>query len=195
MRLASILLFAILLSCLSFQAHAIEPGEIAAPSISAPNMDMPTPIITSPNMNTPEPKTRPQVIPDSNPNQSTNQTQVTLAKPNDVSGKWSIKFDDRADRSLDLTLWLSGRTKIMGYGTLTKEGAGNSVTASGSFAEEELILTVKSAESEYASQKYDEYDLDLFVVNNTANNALSGTYILRTGGELMGDGNATALKR
>jgi len=202
MRLASLLLFAILLSCLSFQAGAIEPGEIAAPSISAPNMDMPKPIISSPSMDTPEPKQRPQVIPDGNPNQSLNQTgsistnptQVTKAKSNDVSGKWSIKFDDRPDRLLDLTLWLSGTTKIMGYGTQTKEGAGNSVTASGSFAEKELILTVKSAESEYASQKYDEYDLYLFVVNNTANSTLSGTYSLRSGGELMGDGNATALK-
>ncbi|MFZ2473357.1 MAG: hypothetical protein WAW52_15615 [Methanothrix sp.] len=121
---------------------------------------------------------------------STDQTQVT----DDVSGKWSIEFDDRPDRSLDLTLWSSGRTNIMGYGTLTKGGAGNSVTASGSFAGEELILTVKSAESEYASQKYDEYDLDLFVIDDTANGILSGTYILMSGGEFLGDGNATALK-
>jgi hypothetical protein len=192
MRLASLLLFAILLSCLSC---AIEPGEIAAPSIKAPNMNMPKPIITSPNMDTPEPKQRQQVIPDSNPNQSTDQTQLTKAKSNDLSGKWSIKFDDRPDRSLDLTLWSSGRTKIMGYGTLTKGGTGNSVTASGSFAEEELILAVQSAELEYASQKYDEYDLDLFLVNNTANNTLSGTYILTSGGEFVGDGNATAVKR
>jgi len=183
MRWASLLLFALLLSCLSYQTPAIEPGEIAAPSIGAPNMDMPKPIISSPNMDTPEPKPKSQVIPDSNPNQ------------NDLSGKWSIKFDDWPDRSLDLTLWSSGRTKIMGYGTLTKGGTGNSVTASGSFAEEELILTVKSAESEYASQKYDEYDLDLFMVNNTANNTLSGTYSLRSGGEFLGDGNATALKQ
>lgn len=199
MRLASLLLFAILISCLSFQADAIEAGEIATPSISAPNMDMPKPIISSPNMNTPEPKPKSQVNSDSNPNQTgsigSNQTQVTEAKSNDVSGKWSIKFDDRPDRSLDLTLWSSGKAKIMGYGTLTKGSAGNSVTVSGSFAEEELILTVKSAESEYASRKYDEYLLDLFMVNNTANNSMLGTYTLRSGGEFLGDGNATALKR
>ena len=139
----------------------------------------------------PEPKPKSQVIPNDNPNQSTDQTQVAEAKSNDVSGKWSIKFDDQPDRTLDLTLWSSGRTKIMGYGTLTKRGAANSVTASGSFAGEELILTVKSAESEYTSQKYDEYNLDLFMVNNT----LSGTYSQRSGGEFLGEGNATALKR
>jgi hypothetical protein len=192
MRLASLLLFAVLLSSLSC---AIEPGEIAAPSIKAPNMDMPKPIITGPNMNMPEPKPRTQVILDSNPNQSTDQTQLTKAMSYDVSGKWSIQFDDLPDRSLDLTLWLSGKTKIMGYGTLTKKGAGNSVTASGSFVEEELMLSAKSAESEYESQKYEECNLDLFVVNSTANNTMAGTYILTSGGEFLGDGNATALKR
>jgi hypothetical protein len=188
MRLTSLLLLALLLSGLSC---AMEPGEIAAPSIKAANMNMPKPIITSPSMDTPEPK--------QNPNQTvstiTNQKQVTKAIPNDLSGKWSIKFDDRPDRSLDLTLWSSGRTKIMGYGTMTKGGSGNSVTASGSFAEEELVLAVQSAELEYAKEKYDEYDLDLFVVNNTANNTLTGTYILTSGGEFVGDGNATAVKR
>jgi hypothetical protein len=195
MRLASILLFAIFLICLS---NAIEPGEIAVPSISGANMDMPKPIITSPNLNTPESKSRPQAIPDSNT--TLNQTKSTIAsqnepRPNDVSGKWSIKLDDRPDRLLDLTLWLSGRAKIMGYGTLTKAGAVNSVTASGSFAEGELILAVKSAESDYASQKYDEYDLDLFAVNNTANNTMSGTYILNSGGEFLGEGSAAAIRR
>jgi hypothetical protein len=194
-RLASILLFAIFLICLS---NAIQPGDIAEPSISAPNMDMPKPIITSPSMNMPVPKSSPQAIPDGNT--TLNQTKSTIAdqnepKPNDVSGKWSIKFDDRSDRSLDLTLWSSGRTKIMGYGTLTKGGAANSVTASGSFADGELILAVKSAESDYASQKYDEYDLDLSVVNDTANNTLSGTYILNSGSEFLGEGNAAAIRR
>lgn len=203
MRLASLLLFAILLTCLSFQAHAIEPGEIAAPSISAPNMDMPKPLITRPSMDTPEPKPKPQAILGSGPNQTLNQTgslsadqtQMTEGLANDVSGKWSIKFDDRPERSLDLTLWSSGKAKIMGYGTLTKGGAENSVTASGSFAEKELTLTVKSAEPEYASQKYDEYYLDLFMANNTSTISLSGTYTLMCGGEFLGEGNARALKR
>ncbi len=40
-----------------------------------------------------------------------------------VSGKWSIQFNDGTDRSLDLNLWPSGGTRIMGYGTLTEKGA------------------------------------------------------------------------
>ncbi|MDQ1262153.1 MAG: hypothetical protein QG575_1334 [Euryarchaeota archaeon] len=195
MRMASLLLFAMLLSCLSFQACAIEAGDIAAPSIKAANMKMPKPIITSPNMDMPEPKKELQVIPDSNANQIDNQTQVTKGESDDLSGKWSIKFGDRPDRSLDLTLWSSGRTKIMGYGTLTKGSTSSSVTVSGSLAGEELTLAVQSAESESSGQKSDKYDLSLIMANNTSNNTMSGTYILSVGGEFMGDGNITAIKR
>jgi hypothetical protein len=205
MRLASILLSAILLSCLSIQAHAGDGEDyvIAVPSINAPNMDMPEPIISAPNMSMPAPKPKPIVVPKNNTNlalnqtgnMSSNQTQVTAiqqeVKPMDVSGKWSIKFNDGTDRSLDLNLWSSSGTRIMGYGTLTKEGEKNSVTASGSVIAQELTLIAKSATPEYANQKYDEYDLDLFMVNNT----LSGTYILKSGGQFLGNGNATAVKQ
>lgn len=201
MRLMSILSSALLLSCLSIQAHAVDPGDIAVPSMSIPNMDMPTPRISSPNMDMPKTKPVPLVKPTSQ-NQTLNQTASTSANQTpstleqqedttmDVSGKWSIKFDDRADRSLDLTLWVSGGAIIMGYGTLTGDGAKKSVTASGSVTGNELHLTTKSATPEYANQKNDQYDLDLFMVNNT----ISGTYILRSGGEFAGEGNATAVK-
>ncbi|MDM7939339.1 MAG: hypothetical protein QUS07_03230 [Methanothrix sp.] len=201
MRLMSILSSAILLSCLSIQAHAIEPGDIAVPSMSIPNMDMPTPRISSPNMDMPKTKPVPLAKPASSnqtlnqtANISANQTRSTLEQKEDttmnVSGKWSMKFDDLADRSLDLTLWVSGGTIIMGYGTLTGEGEKKSVTASGSVTGNELHLTTKSATPENANQKNDQYDLDLFWVNNT----ISGTYILRSGGEFAGEGNVTAVK-
>jgi len=64
------------------------------------------------------------------------------------------------------------------------------VTASGSVTGNELHLTTKSATPENANQKNDQYDLDLFWVNNT----ISGTYILRSGGEFAGEGNVTAVK-
>lgn len=206
MRLASVLLVATLLSCLSIQANAVGPGEagdIAVPSISAPNMDVPAPIISAPNMDTPKPNPKPLVKQKSNSNQalnqtgntSSNQTQATQiqqeARTMNVSGKWSIKFSDSTDRSLDLNLWPSGGNRIMGYGTLTEEGARNSVTASGSVTTEELSLIAKSAAPEHAIQKYDEYDLDLFMVNDT----LSGTYVLKSGGQSLGKGNATAVKQ
>jgi hypothetical protein len=202
MRLASTLLLAVLLSCLFIQAYAVDPGEIAVPSMSRPNMNMPEPLITRPNMEAPVPNPKPSIGPNNNPNQATNknanatsnQTQVTKiqqeVKPMDVSGKWSIRFDDRTDVVLDLTLWSSGGSKIMGYGTLTENGAKNSMTASGSFAAQELKLTAKSAAPEFANQKFDEYYLDLFMANNT----LSGTYVLESGGQSLGNGNVTAVK-
>ena len=195
MRLAVVLLSAILLSFLSNQAHAVEAGIIAVPSVGVPNMDMPKPIIT-PSMNIP-PAARPPVEPAGDSNQALNQTgnlstdQTQGVLPDDVNGKWSIKFDNRTDSSLDLTLWSSAGNKIMGYGILAKGGKENSVTASGSFVEMQLALSVKSAQPEYSGQKYDEYDLNLYMENDT----LSGTYVRSSGGEFLGDGNARAVKR
>ena len=134
MRLIKILLSAILLSCFSIQAHAAGPGEagdIAVPSISAPNMDVPGPLISAPNMDVPKPNPKSLIKPKNdstltlnNPgNLSSNQTQVTKLQqepePMNVSGKWSIKFNDSTDRSLDLNLWPSSGNRIMGYGTMT----------------------------------------------------------------------------
>ena len=202
MRLVSILIFAMLLSCLSIQAHG-DAGDIAEPSMPVPDMSVPAPHISAPSMEVPAPNPKPIVKLDTNPNQALNQTgnkssnqiQVTQiqqeAKPMNVSGKWSIQFNNGTDRSLDLNLWSSGGTSIMGYGTVTEDGAKNSVTASGSVTMQELTLIAKSATSEYIKQKYDEYDLNLLMVNNT----LSGTYVLKSGGQSLGKGNATAAKQ
>jgi hypothetical protein len=90
-----------------------------------------------------------------------------------------------------LNLWSSSGNRIMGYGTSTEESTKNSVTASGSVTSQELALIAKSAAPEYTNQKYDEYDLDLFMINNT----LTGTYVLKLGGLSLGKGNATAIKQ
>jgi hypothetical protein len=203
MRFAGVLVSAILLSCLFIQTHAIDPGDIAAPSMNVPNMDMPKPLITAPNMNVPEPKTKTLEKPINNQNQavnqtgnsSSNQTPMTQiqqeVEPTDMSGKWSIKFNDGTDRSLILNLWSSGKTRMMGYGTLTDQGVIESVTASGSVFAEELVLTVKSGAPEYANSKSDEYNLDLFMANNT----MSGTYILEASDQSLSTGNVTAVRQ
>jgi len=194
--LASTLLSAILLLCLFILAHAIEPGDIAAPSMKVPDMNMPKPLITRPNMNVPEPNAAivMQNAINETANASSNQTLVTDIEeevmPKNVSGKWSIRFDDGRDKSLVLNLWSSSQTRIMGYGTLTEKGAMNSVTASGSISAEQLTLTVKSGASEYANQKYDEYYLDLFMANDT----MSGTYVQKSDGQSSDIGNVTAVR-
>jgi hypothetical protein len=202
MRLAGVLLSAILLlPCVSAQAYDVESGAIAVPSMNVPDMSMPAPLTPGPNMDMPETKPTPLVKPNTQStktdNTSSSQTQAAQeaqkqkAQPMDVSGKWSIKFDDGGDRSLDLDIWSSaGAARIMGFGTLTDEGTQNSVTAAGSLTAQEISLTTKLATPEYSSLKYDECDLDLFMANDT----LSGTYILRSAGQLIGRGNATAVK-
>ena len=200
MRLASILLLTIPLLCLSINALAIEPGDIAEPSISAPDMSMPTPVITRPSMDVPQTQPRPRAesntvsSPAANQtgNFSSNQTQEIATqqedKPLDLSGKWTIKFDNAANRWLDLTLWTTaGTSKVMGFGTLKDGSMENPVTLVGSLAGQELTLNVKPA----TSQNQDEYDLDLFLENST----LSGTYLLKSGGQQYGQGNATATRR
>jgi hypothetical protein len=190
MRLVCVLVSAILLICLSVQAFGIEPGEIAVPSIRAPNMDMPDP--------RPKPLVKPDNSADLILNQSGNisidQTQTTQTPPEeapmDVSGRWSIKFDEGRSRSLDLNLWSSSGNRIIGYGNLREGGTQHSVTVSGSVIGQELTLATKSATPEYAHEKNDEYRLELFMANNT----LSGTYVLMSGGQSLGNGNATAVK-
>jgi hypothetical protein len=202
MKLAGVLLSAILLlPCVSAQAYDVEPGAIAVPSMNVPNMEMPSPLTPSPNMDMPETKPTPLVKPNAQLNETIStgssqtqaaQVQKQKAVPMDVSGKWSVKFDDGDDRSLDLNLWSSaGATRIMGFGTLTDDGTQNSVTAAGSVAKQEISLTTKLATPEYASLKYDECDLDLFMANDT----LSGTYVLRSAGQFIGRGNASAVRQ
>ena len=192
MRIASLLLSAILLLSLSLQASAYEAGDIAAPSIPFANMDMPTPKITSPNMAMPPAAAKQQVLPENQANKRENKTDD---QSDNLSGKWSIRFEDRPDRLLDLTLWSSDKTKFMGYGTMTSQSKSSSVTVSGSLEGDELMLTVTSTESDYSGQVPDKYDITLTLANSTAVNSMSGTYILTSGGEFVGDGNAKAIRR
>jgi hypothetical protein len=153
-------------------------------------------------MDMPDPRPKPLVKPDSSVDKTLNQTgnlsidqtQMTQTPPEespmDVSGRWSIKFDEVRSRSLDLNLWSSSGNRIMGYGTLRDGGAQHSVTVSGSVIGQELILATKPATPEYANQKNDEYRLALFMANNT----LSGTYVMMSGGQSAGEGNATSVK-
>lgn len=82
----------------------------------------------------------------------------------------------------------------MGYGTLNEGSIKNSATVSGSVGAQELILIAKSAAPDYTNQKDKEYDLDLLMVNDTLS-ALSGTYELKSGGQSLGKGSATAVKK
>jgi len=191
------LLLSIAILCLSAQARGVEAGVIAVPSMNVPNMDMPTPKITTPNMDMPTPKPKVEVEPNltrtSGSNKSSDQIPATGAqtKAQDVSGKWSVRFEEIADMMLDLTLWSSDGGKIMGYGTIAEQGQKRSITASGSFTGQELTLSAKSATPKSDAQRYDEYDLLMLM----SNNSLSGTYTFKYEGQLLAQGNATARRQ
>jgi hypothetical protein len=203
--LMHLLLSALLLSGISMQGYADDSGDyvIAKPSISAPNMDMPAPKVSAPNMDMPSPIPKPLGRQNSILNQTSNQTsndgsnQTQLiqtrqeSQPMNATGDWSINLDNGTAGSLDLNLWSSGGTRIMGYGTLTQMGASSHVTASGSVGENDLKLIIKLATSDFANPKGKEYDIDLLKTNDT----LSGTYVMMSAGQYANRGNATAVRQ
>jgi len=198
------LLSALLLSCISMQGYANDSGDyvIATPSISAPNMDMPAPKVSAPNMDMPSPIPKPLGKQNNIPNQTSNQTSSdgsnqaqliqTKQEPQlmNATGDWSISLDNGMAGSLDLNLWSSSGTRIMGYGTLTQMGASNHVTASGSVEENDLKLIIKLATSDSANPRGIEYDIDLPKTNDT----FSGTYVMMSAGQYANRGNATAVR-
>lgn len=153
---------------------------------------------SGPNMSMPDPSPKPLANPNNNSNQTVDQTgnqsssqPQPEAKSMDLSGKWSVKFNESTGKSLDLILLSVGSDRTMGSGTLAENGTRIPVTASGTIADQEVTLTTKTVVGNYVNQIDKEYDLDLFM----ANNALSGTYVLKSGGKFLDKGNATAVKQ
>ena len=106
------------------------------------------PVSTGPNMSMPNPGPKPLVNPNNNSNQTLNQTGnqsssqlQSEARPVDLSGKWSVKFDESTGKSLDLILLSVGSDRTMGTGTLVENGTKIPVTASGTIADQEVTLT------------------------------------------------------
>jgi hypothetical protein len=194
MRTIGALLSAILLLGLFIPAQASNPYGIAEPELKGPNMDMPAPLMPRPSMDMPAPNPQPLVEPGKNSSSLLNQNgnvtsdQTQEDRQQVLDGKWLIKLNDGRDGSLDLILFTLSGTVVNGSGQFIEQGTTNSVTARGSMAAQELSLTVKSATSKYINEKYDECDLTLSIINNT----LSGTYALKSAGQSISSGNATA---
>lgn len=196
-----------------FSVSGHELGTLVKPS---PDLEVPTktpsskprvapdergpiqPVSSGPNMSMPDPSPKTLVNPNTDSNQTLDQTgnqspsqPQTEANPVDLSGKWSVKFNDGTGKSLDLIMLSVGSDRTMGSGTLVENGTRIPVTASGTVADQGVTLTTKTVVGKYVNQIDREYDLDLTM----ANNALSGTYVLKSGGKFLGKGNATAVKQ
>lgn len=153
---------------------------------------------TGPNMSMPDPSPKPLVKGDNSSNKTldltgneTSDQAQPEAKSIDLSGKWSVKFLNSTSRSLDLILLSAGTDRIMGSGTLVEDGIKIPATASGTITGQEVTLTSKTVVGDYVNQIDREYDLDLFIENNT----LSGAYVLKSGGKFLSKGNVTAVKQ
>jgi hypothetical protein len=180
-----------------------------ANSQSAVNMDVSAtkprippderPIVASgssgPNMSMPDSSPKPLVKPNTTANNQTSNASASLAQAQpeimliEVSDKWSVKFNDSTNRSLDLILF-TNQERVMGSGTLVEDGTKIPLTASGSVSAKELTLTAKTVIGDYVNQIDRQFDLDLLMVNST----LSGTYLLKSAGKFLGKGNATMAK-
>lgn len=182
-----------LLSCISIEANALDPGTIAVPSITGSNMDMPKPLITPPSMEMPHDSSSKVMVVEGKKDPFWDGSPFNETKSSDadkVNGEWPIRFVNRSDVSLSLTLWASGENKIMGFGSLKENAASNSFSASGSVYNNKLILSARSAAPKFEGQRYDQCDFDLIVLNNT----LTGTYILKWENKAQDMGNATAVR-
>jgi len=174
------------------QAIALDPGTIAVPSITGANMDMPKPLITPPTMDMPDPSPRVVVVEGKKDSLADGSpfNEIQADDADKVSGKWTVRFGDRSDVSLGLSLWGSGEGKVMGFGSLKEGAANNSFSASGSVSGNNLVLSARSAAPKFEGQRYDQCDLDLILKNDT----LSGSYILKWQGEERERGNATVVR-
>lgn len=147
---------------------------------------------SSVNMSMPDP--RPKLLENQNTstaNQAINSsTTVAQALPEvkliDVSGKWLVKFNESANRTLDLILF-ANQERVMGSGTLVEDNSKIPLTASGSVSANGIILTVKTVIGDYVNQIDRQFDLDLYM----AKGKLSGTYLLKSAGTFLAKGNAT----
>lgn len=194
MKLVNLLLLITLILYLFPEALAIEAGAIAVPSMPVPNMDMPKPNITKPiteaTSKAENQNNSLNLSNDESSNIDKSELQERDEEASKIAGKWKIKFEEMKGTSLDLTLWSMSGGQVMGFGTLKTSGADTSMTASGSFSNEELVLAVKSAQAGLGSEDYKQCDLDLYAANET----LIGTYILSLGADPSFSGNATATK-
>ncbi len=185
-------LILVLLSSFSIQAIALDPGTIAVPSITGANMDMPKPLITPPTMDMPDPSPKAMVGEGKKDPFAYGSpfNEIEADEADKVSGKWTVRFANRSDVSLGLSLWGSGEGKVMGFGSLKEGAANNSFSASGSVSGNNLVLSARSAAPKFEGQRYDQCDLDLILKNDT----LSGSYILKWQGEERERGNATVVR-
>lgn len=157
----------------------------AIPTTSGPNMQMPD---TKPlPLNTP---TTAQGVAGT-AEIGTEQTEVQLKDPElmEVEGKWTVKLENDGATLNPLTIIQTGGS-VMGMGTLNEKNSKLQVSAKGSVSSNVMTLDVWTIVSEYGNKIDERINLDLVKVDR----AISGSYEMYSGEDLIGKGNATATR-
>lgn len=114
----------------------------------------------------------------------------------DLSGKWSVRLDNKANTSADLILIQStylaedGKDRVQGYGTLKGNDLAIPITGTGFLSNDTLDMNLKQGFSAGASKSNEKYVLRLSLIKGT----LYGSYDLYNSDALTEKGNATATR-
>ncbi len=165
----------------------VAPDEMtrAVSTTSGPNMQMPD---TQPKpLNTP---TTTQGVAET-AGIGTEQTQVQPQDPEfmEVEGKWTVKLENDGATLNPLTIIQTGGS-VMGMGTLNEKNTKLQVSSKGSVSNNAMSLDVWTIVSEYGNKIDKRISLELVKVDR----AISGSYEMYSGEDLISKGNATATR-
>jgi|WetSurMetagenome_2_1015567.scaffolds.fasta_scaffold189380_2 hypothetical protein len=155
------------------------------PTTSGPNMQMPD---TQPKpLNTP---TTTQGVAET-AGIGTEQTQAQPQDPEfmEVEGKWTVKLENDGATLNPLTIIQTGGS-VMGMGTLNEKNTKLQVSSKGSVSNNAMSLDVWTIVSEYGNKIDKRITLELVKVDR----AISGSYEMYSGEDLISKGNATATR-
>lgn len=178
--------------------NPLDPSIIGGDTVTPVGYDRPWLEKSNPSPIKNEPEVQPEIakITEQNNTKSSNATEETSepAVVEDttsvVAGRWSITMIDSVTRYLDMTLSSVAANMMFGKGNLTQGNDSQSVSATGSLAQDNLRLKVIYASGEGANSQF--YSMNLLVQDGN----LSGSYETWAPGDngkavLVSTGNAS----
>ncbi len=119
------------------------------------------------------------------------QTEVESQEPEymEVEGKWTVKLENYGATLNPLTIFQTGAS-VMGMGTLNEKNTKLQVSAKGTVSNNVMSLDLWTVVSKYGNKIDKRISIELV----KADRAVSGSYEIYSGEDLIGKGNATATR-
>jgi hypothetical protein len=148
------------------------------------------PTTSGPNMQMPD--TKPMPLPQAATQAVTAAAMPAQVEPQEpefmeVEGKWTVKLGNEVATLNPLTL-IQTKESVIGMGTLNEQNTKLQVSAKGSVSKNSMSLEVWTIVAEYGNKIDKHLELELVKVDT----AISGSYEMYSGDELISKGNATA---